>query len=177
MTKPTQSTAQTANVDALNAIARASGRLDRYTTPEDRFLSRIEVTDGCWKFRGGSGLSGNNYTTIKIGARYIYAHRFAYELFVGPIPDGMQIDHSCLTKRCVRPDHLSPVTGQENVRRYSREQRTMCRNGLHDVSESVLLHPWKNGPRKDRAILRCVPCYQANLRRVVTERRRKRDVK
>ena len=173
--KRTPSRAQIGNADALLAIENATGRLDRYTTPEDRFLSRIEVTDGCWIFRGGSGLSGNNYTTIMIGGRYVYAHRFAYEMFVGPIPDGMQIDHSCMTKRCVRPDHLSVVTGSENVRRYYREQRMLCRNKLHDVSESVLLYPWKNGPRKDRAILRCVPCYQANLRRVVAERQRKRS--
>ena len=45
------------------------------------------------------------------------AHRVTYEHFVGPIPDGMEIDHTCLNKRCCRPDPLEPVTHQENMRR------------------------------------------------------------
>ena len=47
----------------------------------------------------------------------IPAHRFAYERCVGPIPDGLDIDHKCRTRSCVQPSHLEPVTRAENVRR------------------------------------------------------------
>jgi hypothetical protein len=45
------------------------------------------------------------------------AHRFAYLEFVGPIPDGLVLDHLCRNKKCVNPDHLEPVTNAENLRR------------------------------------------------------------
>jgi len=46
-----------------------------------------------------------------------YAHRMAYELMVGPIPEGLQLDHLCKVRNCVTPDHLEPVTHAENTRR------------------------------------------------------------
>ena len=47
----------------------------------------------------------------------VMAHRFAYEEYVGPIPDGLQIDHLCRNKWCVNPEHLEPVTCRENALR------------------------------------------------------------
>jgi len=46
-----------------------------------------------------------------------FVHREIYELFVGPIPDGLDIDHLCGNKGCINPEHLEPVTRSENVRR------------------------------------------------------------
>ena len=51
------------------------------------------------------------------------AHRFFYEKFVGPIPDGLEIDHLCNNPSCVNPEHLEPVTHQENMRRQSYRRR------------------------------------------------------
>jgi hypothetical protein len=45
------------------------------------------------------------------------AHRFSYLKLVGPIPEGLQIDHLCRVRHCVNPDHLEPVTNKENIRR------------------------------------------------------------
>jgi len=47
----------------------------------------------------------------------VHAHRFAYEELVGPIPEGLDLDHLCRNKTCVNPAHLEPVTRAENVRR------------------------------------------------------------
>lgn len=70
---------------------------------------------GCWVWtaslrRSGYGRYGNK-------ANQRAAHRVSYEAMVGPIPDGMQIDHLCRVPNCVNPAHLEPVTHLENVRR------------------------------------------------------------
>jgi hypothetical protein len=53
----------------------------------------------------------------QVGKERRLAHRAYYETHVGPIPQGLQIDHKCGNKLCVNPHHLEPVTGAENVRR------------------------------------------------------------
>jgi len=83
----------------------------------DRFWKRtIRSADGCWEWIGGISKAG--YGQMSDGGSNL-AHRFAYELLVGPIPDGLQIDHLCNVRNCVNPAHLEPVTGLENMRRMS----------------------------------------------------------
>lgn len=52
-----------------------------------------------------------------------YAHRMAYEELVGPIPDGLELDHLCWVRHCVNPAHLEPVTHEENARRAGEASR------------------------------------------------------
>lgn len=84
-----------------------------------RFMEKVafEPNSGCWLwdaaiFPTGYGMFRTSPT--KGSAR---AHRVAYELFVGPIPDGLCLDHRCRVRSCVNPDHLEPVTVAENARR------------------------------------------------------------
>lgn len=69
----------------------------------------------CWiaKTRKSNG----RYALTRIDGREVYMHRAMYEQMVGSIPDGLQIDHLCRETRCIRPDHLEPVTPAENSRR------------------------------------------------------------
>lgn len=63
------------------------------------------------------GWRGRCWTWIGPHQRIGFAHRVAYELSVGPVPDGMELDHLCGNRGCVNPGHLEPVTRRENVMR------------------------------------------------------------
>lgn len=86
----------------------------------ERLLSKIEigpVFEGslCWMFTGGD--NGRGYGKLRVGTRKMRAHRVAFEEMVGPIPDGMTIDHLCRRRLCVNPAHLEVVSFYENLMR------------------------------------------------------------
>lgn len=87
-------------------------------TLEERFWSKVDKSGECWLWTASTK---DGYGTIYVLGKMEFAHRVSYELNVGPIPEGLQIDHvqerGCSSRACVRPDHLEPVTGSENVRR------------------------------------------------------------
>lgn len=86
------------------------------TPLDDRIWKHVEKTDGCWLWTGGTTTAGYGvYSVVK--GEMTTAHRIVYELLVGPIPEGMQLDHLCRVRRCVRPEHLEPVTPLVNTRR------------------------------------------------------------
>lgn len=86
-----------------------------------RFESKFERGPGCWLWKA-SKLDGG-YGSFHAIDRTRGAHRVAYELYVGPIPPGFQLDHLCRKPACVNPAHLEPVTISENVRRAQKFKR------------------------------------------------------
>jgi len=87
-------------------------------TPDQarRFWAKVDKTDTCWVWTGA--IQSRGYGSFGIGdKRTETAHRIAYLTLVGPISDGLELDHLCLNKRCVRPDHLEAVTPQVNNQR------------------------------------------------------------
>jgi len=106
---------------------RRHGSLDDPRPPEtERFWRKVRKEDGCWWW---TGAVDGQYGRFWIGprtqsGRIVQAHRYAYERLVGPIPDGLHIDHLCCNKLCVNPAHLEPVTGVENVQRGIRRARS-----------------------------------------------------
>jgi hypothetical protein len=90
---------------------------DGSVTPAEWFWVRVKSTPevGCWEYTQTVG-GGYAQFFVEPGVK-VYAHRYAYELLVGPIPEGLDLDHLCRNRRCVRPSHLEPVTRSENVRR------------------------------------------------------------
>ncbi len=86
----------------------------------ERFQDKVAVsTGGCWEWSGCVTSDGYGLIGVRKGGHStsLKAHRVAYELYIGPIPDGLQIDHLCRNRRCVNPQHLEPVTCRENVLR------------------------------------------------------------
>jgi len=80
-----------------------------------RFWSKVDAEGDCWEWTGAR--SDKGYGHMRRADTIVAAHRFAWELLVGPIPDGLEIDHLCRKRKCVNPDHLEPVTHSENMRR------------------------------------------------------------
>lgn len=78
----------------------------------DRFLAKVEKTETCWLWTGGKNRKGYG---IFHAEGFHSAHRFAYGVFKGEIPDGLCIDHICRNPACVNPDHLRPLTIWQNT--------------------------------------------------------------
>lgn len=123
---------------------------------------------GCWAWTGF--VKPNGYGQIGLGKRGMgiaHAHRVAYELYVGPIPTGMTLDHLCRVRCCVNPDHLEPVTNAENIRRgdsgkaTGRQQRakTHCLRGHEYTPENTI---WDR--RGNRCCRACRPINERNNR-------------
>lgn len=123
-----------------------------------RFWKYVKKTESCWMWTGE--VTPNGYGTLSCRGHNRMAHRISFELFVGPIPDRMNIDHLCRNRICVNPSHLEPVTHRENVLRgiglcATNAKKTCCKRG-HDLSAA---HIESNGRRS------CTKC-KSELQRI-----------
>lgn len=130
--------------------------------PKDvvRLMRRIKVgRDGCWNWTGG--VAGDNYGAFYHGGRQVYTHRFSYELFVGVIPEHLQVDHLCRNHSCCNPKHLELVSGRENKLRGTGASarnawKRYCVNGHPLYGDNLILRKFKGniqrGCRKCRSL-------------------------
>ena len=98
----------------------------------ERFWEKVDRRgpDECWEWTASRTHRGYGRIRSEVG-RHAHAHRVAYELLVGPIPEGLVIDHLCRNRGCVNPAHLEPVTAEENHRRgdHSKPLWSHCKQG------------------------------------------------
>lgn len=148
-----------------------------YGDTEARFWSKVDRhgTDECWPWTGMIERSGyGQFYAPETGVRLAKAHRYAYELLVGPVPGEMDLDHLCHTRdgtcrlgnacphrRCVNPKHLQPVTPLENWLR-SRTQSAENTRKTHCVHGHLL--SGANLIRRSDGGRRCRECKAASER-------------
>jgi hypothetical protein len=115
----------------------------------ERLADKFTIGDNCWEWTAGCNNSGYGIAYVAPGKQKV-AHRALYEELVGSIPEGLDLDHLCRNRRCVRPDHLEPVTRRENLRRGRtlaavNTAKTHCHLGHELTAANVYLRPDRPG--------------------------------
>ena len=114
-----------------------------------QFLDKIIYKNNCWLWTGATNKGG--YALIYRDNKTQLAHRAIYKLIFGDIPDGMQLDHLCRNRNCIKPAHLEVVTPKENTMRgiglaSINSKKTECLRG-HSLAGCYIS---KNGKRHCR---------------------------
>lgn len=121
----------------------------------DKVLARVNRVGDCWEWALARNRQGYGVYNLGNGSGMYLAHRVSYTAFVGPIPDGLVIDHLCRNTACVNPQHLEPVTVKVNSLRGMSPTATAVRSGTCKRGHQI-----KSGTP-------CVPCHairEANRR-------------
>lgn len=140
----------------------------RSTSVKDRILGNIRVDEnGCWRWQRYKHVAGYGWMWVGNG-KCDFVHRAAYQIWKGPIPDGLVIDHLCRVRDCCNPDHLEVVTYSENTMRgdtvpVRRKNATHCDRNHRYTPETT--HISASGNR------RCKICRRAS-QKIYYRRRR-----
>lgn len=121
-------------------------------------IKNTSTVDGdCWIWHRRKNQQG--YGMVDYEGKSVTAHRLSYTAFIGPIPEGMTLDHLCKVRSCVNPFHLEPVTHQENIRRgngisVQNAAKQFCING-HEFSGDNVRPKIVKGRVEGRYCLKC----------------------
>lgn len=135
-TKPFQRPAGLLDVPAFltsqwiaQAVAGVGGLMVIHTEAE-RFWKHVKIADsGCWEWQAATNYGYGVFSVGRLFRKTIQAHRWAYENYVGPVPQGSHLHHTCWNRACVNPIHLKPLTPREHVRMSARATARFCKRG------------------------------------------------
>lgn len=135
------------------------------THQRERLFSLIDASGDCWEWTGRT--NHVNRGVFYANGKTHQAHRIVWETLVGPVPDGLELDHLCRHTVCVNPDHLEPVTHRENMLRgfnpsADNAKKTHCKRGHPFDEKNTYVRP--NGHRTCR---RCLGMLQRRWRQGV----------
>jgi len=107
---------------------------NRHIPLADRFWMKVAKGPGCWNWTGSLVTAGYGSIMERVDGRnhHHVAHRLSYELMVGPIPEGMMIDHRCFNRKCVNPEHLRLATHKQNMENLAGARR-ISQTGVRGV--------------------------------------------
>lgn len=135
-----------------------------YRAPEAvRFWAKVKIADnGCWEWQAQINQDGYGMFARGHQRGLVSAHRWAYGNTVGPVPQGLELDHLCRNRRCVNPLHLEPVTKADNQRRGLspwgiNSRKTHCKRGHPLSGDNLIVH--RDGGRQ------CYECKAEEQRR------------
>lgn len=99
-----------------------------------RFWAKVEKTEQCWLWRAAASAGYGRFSIVYSDGRkgMLAAHRVAYTLLRGEIPEGLVLDHKCHQPSCVNPKHLRPVTVKQNAE-HRRGANANSSTGIHGV--------------------------------------------
>jgi hypothetical protein len=133
----------------------------------ENFFKKVnKIPDGCWLWIGSRSFNG--YGNFNVGGKTIGAHRISFEIHKGEIPEGLQIDHICKKRGCVRPDHLEVVTQRENLLRsntvaFINSNKTHCPQG-HQYTPENIYKKVSHGKVQGRKCKTCTDIFHHNYR-------------
>lgn len=110
-------------------------------TLEERFWAKVKKTGTCWLWTGHVSKSG--YGRFRVKGYAESAHRVSYEISIGAIPEGLDVDHVCRQKSCVNPDHLRAATRKQNMENRSGAQKNNLSSGVLGVSWNKPAKRWR----------------------------------
>jgi hypothetical protein len=119
-----------------------------------RFQRKFLVVNECWEWIAGCDSHG--YSNFSLNNKNWSGHKVSYLHFIGGIPEGFEIDHTCFNTRCVNPLHLEAVTHAENMRR--RRGRPVKKTGPRGKQKNPRTH-CKNGHEYKLGVRKCETCH------------------
>lgn len=129
---------------------------------EDRFWKHVIKSNSCWVWKNGKTTAGYGMFMLSKKEGGVYAHRFSYELFNGPIKKGHYICHRCDVPSCVNPKHLFSGTQKDNMRDALKKGRYSF--GKIHASKCIPPKGEKNGQAKlTENIVREIRKYHSNM--------------
>ncbi|TXH43519.1 MAG: HNH endonuclease [Desulfurellales bacterium] len=137
----------------------------------ERFWNKVAVQEnGCWLWTGAKCPLGYGKFRLSNPRKLVFPHVHAFQVLVGEVLPGLELDHLCRCPSCVNPGHLDPVTHQVNMQRSAPATKAHCANGHEYTPENTYMEGNKRHCRACRLKkIACLDCgtvlYAAGMAR------------